>query len=594
MKPNFIFVHMWRNLIILTVAILFQACVHKRDLSENTVVVQIPVNIAGLHITNDLSAYRALVFEYIHKPMMRTDLRINKVIPVLSDSFPQMDETGTRFLYTIKKGVKWDNGEVFDADDVIFTVKVILAPLTNNPQLKGNFLGVIKSVEKVNGRPDQFVLVTQSRNRGALEILTEVYFMQESIWDPKHLLHSLHFEDCFNPNYQSTPELSAWFEAFNAPERSREPKWINGLGPYAVTEWVDDNYILIEKKKNWWGDADTNILLANEPDKIMFRVIKDENAVYYALRNENIDAINRVGMSKFQKLRKHKYFNETYHSAFIDQYAYNYFGMNTKPDGVQHKPFFTDKRVRKAMAYLIPVDNIIKVLYRGNAARQVSFISPFKREYNTDLQPIEFSLAKAEALLDEAGWKDTDKDGIRDKTINGEKVPFRFHFNYMSGAYPSKEIGLMIHEEMWKAGIDAIPSPQEFSLFYQKLYSHDFDAALGAWMGSAAYEDPTQLWHTSQWAMFGSNFCGFGNAASDSLISSINEEMNDSLYLVKIKELQRMVVEEQPYVFLFSPKARVAIHRRFKGDMYVEKPQYYLNAFQLISASSASQPVLTP
>jgi ABC-type oligopeptide transport system substrate-binding subunit len=75
---------------------------------------------------------------------------------------------------------------------------------------------------------------------------------------------------------------------------------------------------------------------------------------------------------------------------------------------------------------------------------------------------------------------------------------------------------------MRQAGVNAIPSPMDFTLFYDRAQNHEFDAMLGGWGGSASYSDPMQLWHTSSWVKKGSNFCGFGDAESDALIDEAN------------------------------------------------------------------------
>lgn len=562
------------------------SCVKKRDLSENVVVAHMSSNPSGLHITNDLSGFRAIIFDFLHRPLVRIDIRSQKLSPLLVEALPEISDDGTIYTYRLRNDVKWDDGSSLSVDDVIFSIKLVISPLTANPQLKGNFISVIKNVTKVPTDSLKFSIHTFSASRANTEILTEVYLLQKKVWDKNKLYDQLSFENLYDSQFKPSAELQKWSEEFNAPEMSKNLDKIVGLGPYRLTEWVDDNYLILEKKKNWWGDADTSMMLANEPDKIIFRIIKDETSTYYAMRNENIDAITRLGLTKLIKLQQHDYFNEKYKSGFINQYAYNWIGLNMKPDGINHKPFFTDRRVRRAMAHLVAIDDIIKVMYKGKATRQNSFISPLKKEYNKDLPDIEFSPEKAKLLLDEAGWKDTDGDNIRDKMIGGEKIKFSFKMNYMSEAPPSKEICLMIKDEMNKVGIEMIPNPIEFSTFWEKAYTHDFDALMGAWLGSALYEDPTQLWHTSQWANFGANFCGFGNAATDSLIYAVNTELNDSLYEIKVKELQRVIYEEQPYIFVSSPQSRVAIHKRFIADFYSEKPQMYINAFILRSGTS--------
>jgi peptide/nickel transport system substrate-binding protein len=159
----------------------------------------------------------------------------------------------------------------------------------------------------------------------------------------------------------------------------------------------------------------------------------------------------------------------------------------------------------------------------------------------------------------------------------------------MPESSPSQEIVLMIKEEAYKAGIEVIPNPMDFSLFYEKAFTHDFDAILGSWTQSALYEDPTQLFHTSQWANFGANFCGFGDATSDSLIAEVNAQLDDKKYKEKVFLLQEKIADELPYIFLYSPKARIAVHRRFDAEIYPEKPQLAVNAFRLVNQNSVKQ-----
>ena len=185
------------------------------------------------------------------------------------------------------------------------------------------------------------------------------------------------------------------------------------------------------------------------------------------------------------KLQEKEYFNENYHSEFKDRYAYNYIGLNMKPDGIKYKPFFVDQKVRRAMAYLTPVDEIIEVMTHGKANRYASQVSPLKSWYNDTLKLIPLDIEKAKELLTEAGWVDTDGDNIRDKMINGVKTPFKFRLSYMSSPLTT-EIVLMIKESMYKAGIVADPTPMDFTLFYKNAMDHNFEAMLGGW-GEKSY-----------------------------------------------------------------------------------------------------------
>lgn len=558
---------------------LLNSCVDKRDLTQNTVIAHISSNPDGLHPFNDNSGNRTYVFNYTQQTLVSMDIDKLEIKPLLVKSMPEVSPDGLEYTYELKEGIKWDDGSPFTVDDVIFTTKVQLAPLTNNTQVRGIYTSVIESLRKHPTNPNKFIMKAKTLHVSNTEIYSEIYMQQKSYWDPENVLDELTFEQIHDPNFKASDKLTNWFNNFNSGDNSYKPEKLVGLGPYKITEFVVGSYITLEKKKNWYGDNNTDLLnYQNNPDKIIFKIITDDAAAYLAIKNQQIDVSTWLGTTKLLKLQKIDYFNENYHSDFLDQYSYSYIGLNMKPDGTEFKPFFIDQKVRRAMAYLIPVDEIIKVIAQGKAMRQVSNVSPLSKSYNHDLKLIEFDIEKAKILLDEAGWKDTDGDNIRDKVVNGQKLQFSFKLSYMSGNASTKETVLMIKEAMYKAGVDVIPTPMDFTLFYKNAQDHKFDAMMGAWGGSAGYSDPVQLWHTEAWATKGSNFTGFGDAKSDSLLNLANTSLNPEKHIEATKALQKKIYDDQPYVFMYSVQRKIAIHKRFdNANMYNEKPGVALN-----------------
>ncbi|GIV22623.1 MAG: hypothetical protein KatS3mg025_0282 [Bacteroidia bacterium] len=200
--------------------------------------------------------------------------------------------------------------------------------------------------------------------------------------------------------------------------------------------------------------------------------------------------------------------------------------------------------------------------------------------YNDTLRPIPYDPNKAAQLLDEAGWKDTDGDGVREKTIDGRKVPLAFDILVNAGNEVRLQIAQIIKQEAEKVGMKANILSLEWSVFLEKTKKHDFDAYIGAWVGSHNPQDLKQIWHTSSWAEGGSNYVGFGNAQTDALIEAVREELDktrrDSLYRL----FHKIVYDEQPYIFLSAPLERIAIHRRFR-NAYVSaiRPGFFPNGF---------------
>ncbi|MGL4598960.1 MAG: ABC transporter substrate-binding protein, partial [Bacteroidia bacterium] len=222
-------------------------------------------------------------------------------------------------------------------------------------------------------------------------------------------------------------------------------------------------------------------------------------------------------------------------------------------------------------------------------------VSPIKKEvYNNDLKPLPFDLEQAKQLLDEAGWKDTDGDNIRDKTIDGKKIKFEFEFSIIGGAQITVSISKRIAESMRMAGVVANVHPYDFAKFYENNRNHDFDMYLGSWSSSFVPEDYKQIWHSGSWENGGSNYVGFGTPATDQLIEEIRAEVNDSARIVMEKKLQAIVYDEQPYIFMYLSPRKVVIHRRFANpDMYFEKPGICLSNLRSFTSATIAQPAVS-
>ncbi len=568
-------------LITLFTSTILISCVNERDLSKNTVIAHITIQPDGLHPFNDNSTIRSYIFNYTQKTLIKLDIESLEYIPSLVKDMPTASADNLSFEYDIKEGVLWDDGTELNAEDVAFSVKLMLCPLTNNAQIRSNYSTVIKSIELDPSNPMKFTMHAQNVHWDNKFIFSELYMVQKSLWDPNGVLDNITFAELLSENFKETTVLSDFFNNYNDADNSYKPHKLLGLGAYQVTEWEASQYITIEKKKDWWGAKDSSVYNKAYPDKIIFKIITEDASSYLALKNQEIDVTTRIGTVKLMKLQEREYFNNNYDSDFLDQYSFSYMGLNMKPDGIKQKPFFVDQKVRRAMAYLIPVDEIIEVMMHGQGSRQASLISPLKSTYNDTLKLIPLDIEKAKQLLTQAGWVDTDEDNIRDKMINGVKTPFSFKLSYMSSPI-SKEIVLMIKESLYKAGVVAEPTPMDFTLFYKNAMDHNFDGMMGGWGGSASYSNPMQLWHTSSWVTKGSNFCGFGDAESDALIEEANLTLDKEKHNNALLKLQAKVYEDQPYVFLYATKRKFAIHKRFKNrGMYNERPGVMLQNLDL-------------
>lgn len=554
-----------------------QACVDPPNLTVNRVNVHVASQPDGLHPTNDNSAVRSHIFKYVHGTLLTADIRLLETIPHYSLHMPIISDNGLEYTFTLREDAVWDDGSAFTSEDVAYSTKMMLNPLSDNAAIRSFYGSVIKAIKTYPGDPQKVTMVAHDVHINNREIMGGIYLIQKSKWDPNGVMDGISFSDLFNKDFKESstakdPSFIKYMNEYNNADNGYQPDRIVGLGPYRVEDWKANQSITLIRKDNWWGDSDTSMFLANEPDKIVFKIIKDESASYLEVKNQNIDVSAGMGTSKLIKLRKLGYFNENYYSDFLDQYSYSYIGLNCRPDGIKRKPFFVDKKVRRAMAHLTPVQEIIDVIVYGMAQRIIANVNPLKYDHADHLKPIEFDVEKAKALLAEAGWVDTDGDNIVDK----DGIKFSFQFNYGAGSGTSKEIMLMIKEAMYEGGIELLPNPCDFTSLYKYAQDHDFDAMQAGWSGGSGPDDPIQLWGTEAWATKGSNFTGFGNAYTDALIVKANKTLDLEERKKIMIELQEAVYDWQPYIFLYSVKRKVLVHRRFdNGRGYSERPGVY-------------------
>ncbi|CAN5786595.1 hypothetical protein BH11BAC7_BH11BAC7_23540 [soil metagenome] len=554
---------------------------------ENVVVYQWKGGPAGLHPTNNMDvAATQMVFTFLHRFIIAPDHEHLVSRGDLVKQLPEPSADGLTWTYELRDEPTWDDGAQLSVDDVIFTLMAWECPLTNDAYARSS-LDNVKEIKRDPSNLRKFSLVMRKPYIQNESFLQDVVVMERKFHDPGNVLSKYTLEQFMDPEFAAAthPDLKAWAKEFNEPKYGRSPDLINGLGAYKLASWEDNNIVLVKKANHWTSRLkNPDIFNVAYPEKIIFKVNVDDNSIALELHQQVIDASSWVSTRGLDELSRDSSFTKNYNFAFVPNFDYQYLGMNLKPAAVNRRPFFTDVRVRRAIAMLTPVDDLNKNYMIGKALRMSSLVSPIKKDvYDNTLPLINYDLEKAKQLLDEAGWIDTDGDNIRDKMIDGKKVQFSCEILISSGPI-FERIATDVANAMYPAGIKANVRTMEFGALSQTIKSHQFDMYLGSWQSTFVPEDYKQIWHTTSYDNGGSNYIGFGNATSDALIDSIRYTIDASKRIPMEKRLQRLVYEEQPYVFLFSSVRKVVIHKRFdNGDFYFEKPGMLLGNLRLMS-----------
>jgi peptide/nickel transport system substrate-binding protein len=260
---------------------------------------------------------------------------------------------------------------------------------------------------------------------------------------------------------------------------------IVGCGPYRFLRWDKNREVVFVRNEKYFGKK-YGIM---PPLKYrVYKVIKHPNTRFQALTSGELD---QLGLNPEQWIKRtdsdlFKPGGEISKIKYLG-HRYAYIGYNLT------NPLFKDKRVRLAMTHLVDREKILKDVLHDLAKIVTGPFFYNSPAYDKSIEPYKFSIEKAKKLLAEAGWKDTDGDGILDK--DGKK--FSFTFMQTSGSVIQQKIIPMIKEDMAKAGIDMKIQVFEWAVYIQRLEQKDFDVCLLAW--TTGYEaDPYQIWHSSQ------------------------------------------------------------------------------------------------
>lgn len=438
--------------------------------------------------------------------------------PLLAESWT-ISEDGLTFTFKLKKGVTWHDGKPFTGQDVVATVKKILDPNVRAMHLR-NYFEELESIATAPG--DDYTVVAKYRKRYFLAFRSlatlPIY--------PKHVLdvagnmlnHAIH----------------------------RAPV---GTGPFRFKEWDAANKrIVFERFGGYWGRK-------AYLDRLVYRLVEDPNVAFQLLQRGEFDVYTNLLPSQWVKeMPEVESLRTGYRRVKFFDPNYSWIGWNTK------RPYFQDARVRLAMTHLLDRDGMLRNFLLGISRPTTCHFYAESSNCDASLAPRPYDPAKAKALLDEAGWKDSDGDGLRDK----DGVPFKVTFLITSSSNFLGKLAPYMQQELKKAGIALEIKKVEWALYTQKLREHDFDICSLLWGNNDVVDDPFQIWHSSQ-EKEGSNYISFADPEADALIEKARLEMDDAKRSELYRGLGRILYDKNPYTFLYNRPSLDAVRANVRG-----------------------------
>ncbi len=564
---------------------VFQSCtketeVKTYDRNGNNVVVRIPADIRTLNPTFAFDAYSLLILRTINQYLATYDLETQKIVPVLLKDLATISEEDGVVSYSmeIRQEAKWDDGSEITANDVLNSYKMLFNPISKPSPYKP-YLDFIEDFEVDQANPKKFTIRSSKKfilAEEAIYMIMPVH--QSSVYDADGVLGKFTLSDLMKGEIAEDEKatLTALSEAYFSEKFTSDPAFVNGSGPYKLTEWKPGELITMVKKNNWWGNAfeGENSWFKAYPDTFSLKPVSDVTTAIQMFSNKEFDVAISLDSKDFVSLSSNESLNQEYN--FVTDASNTAFLVYQN----MKSPILSDKKVRQAVARLYDYDAIIESVFDGLGDRINGPVGDFKSYYDKESKMIAFDTEGALALLVDAGWSDTDSDGVLDKEIDGMKTDLKLKY-VVGSTSASENIALFFQQAAEEIGMEIEIIKKDRKGWLELMQQRDFDLTMNGTGFSPGLDDFRQMFSTDANTPGGQNRMQFGNAETDALLNAIVENFDEKSRSQQYVEFQKILADEMPIVWLMTPKSRVVIHDRFDGGSSGLLPNVCLGCMKL-------------
>ncbi len=453
------------------------------------------------------SADKHLVYGDCDKYQAKVEEEKTSTAPVEAENTDAFSLT-----FHLRQGVKFHDGVECTAEDVMFTYQSLIDPKVPTPY-RGNYV-MVKKAEVL----DKYTFrVTYDKPFAPALISWGMGIL------PKHLLQG---------------------KDITKSPLTRHPI---GTGPYKFVQWRTGDKIVLESNHDYFEGRPYI-------DRYIYRIIPDRATMFLELRAGGIDS---MGLEPLQYLKQTDTpeFKAQYNKYRYLSFGYTYLGYNLL------NKRFADKRVRQAISYAIDKQELIDGVLMGLGKIANGPYKPGTWYHNPKAEGYAYDPKLARQLLAEAGWSDSNADGILDK--RGQ--PFQFTIITNQGNDLRKKTAEIIQHRLRDVGIRVKIRIIEWAAFLKEFVDKKkFDAVILGWSGSID-PDVYNVWHSSKTGPKEYNFISYKNPEVDELLEkgrhTFDQEERKKYYF----RFQEILAEEQPYTFLYIPEALPTVSSRIQG-----------------------------
>lgn len=484
------------------------------------------------------------VTQFVFEGLTSIDGVTLEVKPALAKKW-EVDKTGKVWRFFLREDVKWNDGRPFTADDVIFTYNNLIYNLAIPTSSR--------DILNVDGKP----FIVRKINRYTVEFILPEKFapflqlMSQEIL-PAHKISP----------YIEKGIFTSWWGVNEKPEN------IVGTGPFRIKEYRPAEWIILEKNPYYWKkDMKGNQLPYIQ--KIIFLIIADVNMSLLKFKIGEIDIISVRGQDYplLEPLQQEQNFTiyklgPSLGSEFL---TFNQNMDTPLPD--YKKRWFRNTNFRRAIAYAIDKQNIIKNVYGGFAVPQHG---PLNTScgffYNPDVEKYSYDIKKAEELLKKEGFY-RKGENLFDKYHN----PVEFTIFTNNNNFERVQIASIIQDDLKKLGMKVNLLPVEFNTLVTKIsVTKDWEAVIIGLTGGIEPHGGKNVWHTTGqlhlWNLEPDETnITFWEREINNIFEKGAKELNPVLRKKLYDRWQQIVSEELPLIYTVSPEVMTAVRNRFEN-----------------------------
>jgi peptide/nickel transport system substrate-binding protein len=528
-------------------------------------------------------AVARLVHQHIFLPCGDYHPETLELYPILLKEIPDPEYfevdgvQKVRYSCSFKEDAQWDDGTPITGKDYLFTFKMIMHPEINTSAYK-SYLIEIENVVVDENDPTKFTVTFRKEYLLTQETAVTIPIFPHHIYDPNGHMLQFDIDQVLDEEFMTNATnkdaaFRQWVDDMNGMKYSREV--VNNCGPYQLDSWETDKNLVLTKKENYWGsNYPDNPFLQQGPDKMIFYIIPDPTTALAQLKAGEIDVMNYLSSKQFVDLRDNTSFNQDFDFFSPVLRRYYYLGINNSD------PILSDPQVREALGHLLDVDKIIENIDYGMGKRIASLVHPDRKYYNTKIKAPEFSIEKAKSILEAAGWKDSDGDGDLDKAIGNTRTDLDIEL-YVTQQELGRQVGLMLQENARQVGININIITKSFAAIRDEhLKPRDYGITPMVINQDLNDDDFYNSWHSENDTPSKRNMISYRDDEADEIIEAIRTTTDKNKRYQLYEELQEVVYEDHPVIFLYAPMEKIVVRKSWNGSATVKRPGYMANTFR--------------